>query len=436
MSEQALDTRRSWQIVRRHKIAVGIFAALGLLAGVAYAVLRPPMLTSTALVVLAPSENREVPTQVVIASSYPVLSRALPSIRPAISEQELTNQIQVRNPHPNIISISAQAKTADQAKSTANAVADSYLNCVSNAKCAGRVVQVQARLLEPATNGTGTSLPMHLLVTGGLGALIGALIGAIGVLALNRGDRRLRARDEIANAIGVPVLASVPVARPSDAGRWTRLFEEYQPRIVHAWQLRTALNYLGQSGGVSANGNGQGDSFSVAVLSLATDRGALALGPQLAVFAASLGLPTALVIGPQQDPNAAAALRAACAEPSPSSKRSKHLRVAIADHADMGRQPGARLTIIVGVVDGRNPNVADTMRASTTLLGVSSGAATAAQLVGVAVSAATDGRQIEGILVADPDPTDHTTGRVPQLTRPAQRRMPTRLTGTTTETKR
>ena len=34
MSEQALDLRRSAQIVRRHKIVVGIFAALGLLAGV------------------------------------------------------------------------------------------------------------------------------------------------------------------------------------------------------------------------------------------------------------------------------------------------------------------------------------------------------------------------------------------------------------------
>ena len=40
---------------------------------------------------------------------------------------------------------------------------------------------------------------------------------------------------------------------------------------------------------------------SVAVLSLSSDPGAFALGPQLAVFAASLGIPTALVIGPQQD---------------------------------------------------------------------------------------------------------------------------------------
>ncbi len=63
------------------------------------------------------------------------------------------------------------------------------------------------------------------------------------------------------------------------------------------------------------------------------------------------------------------------------------------------------------------------------MLGVSAGAVTAAQLAGVAVSAAADGRQIDGMLVADPDPADQTTGRVPQLARPARRRMPTRLTG-------
>jgi hypothetical protein len=69
------------------------------------------------------------------------------------------------------------------------------------------------------------------------------------------------------------------------------------------------------------------------------------------------------------------------------------------------------------------------------VLGVSAGAATAAQLIGVAVSATADGRQIDGILLADPDPTDHTTGRIPQLARPARRRMPTRLTSTPTQTR-
>jgi hypothetical protein len=52
------------------------------------------------------------------------------------------------------------------------------------------------------------------------------------------------------------------------------------------------------------------------------------------------------------------------------------------------------------------------------------------------VSADADGRELTVILVADPEPTDHTTGRIPQLSRPAQRRLPTRLKGMKTEIRR
>lgn len=433
MSEQALDLRRSLHIVRQHIVVVGIVALLGLLAGAGYTMLRPPMLASTALVVLSPA-TKDVPTQVVIAGSEPVLAGALTRIRPAMSWPELRNQVQVRNMTTDIIAISARARTAAAAQDIANAVAASYISYVSPATAA-REVQAQARPLQAATTATGTKLPVRLAITALIGAAAGALVGAIGALAVSRRDRRLGNRDDIANAIGVPVLASIPVAHPSDARRWIRLLEEYQPSVVHSWQLRSALRYLGQADVITAQAS-NGDSLSVTVLSLSPDRDALALGPQLAVFAASLGMPTALVIGPQQDSRATAALRAVCAEPPRSPHWPAQLQVAVADQEDLGRrQPWARLTIVVAVVDDREPRVADTMRTSATLLGVSAGAVTAAQLAGVAVSAAADGRQIDGILIADPDPADHTTGRIPQLTRPAQPRVPTRLTGVTTETR-
>ena len=46
MSQQVLDLRRSVQIVRRHKVLVGVIIALGIAAGCAYSVLNPPMLTA------------------------------------------------------------------------------------------------------------------------------------------------------------------------------------------------------------------------------------------------------------------------------------------------------------------------------------------------------------------------------------------------------
>jgi hypothetical protein len=87
-------------------------------------------------------------------------------------------------------------------------------------------------------------------------------------------------------------------------------------------------------------------------------------------------------------------------------------------------------------VDADNPRVAATGRAATTVVGVSAGAATAVQLARVATSAAIDDRDIAGILVADPDPADQTTGRLPEVVRLGERRMPTRTATPMTENRR
>ena len=176
---------------------------------------------------------------------------------------------------------------------------------------------------------------------------------------------------------------------------------------------------------------------SLLVLSLSSDSGALALGPQLAVFAASQGIPTSLVIGPQQDAAATATLRTACAAPlSEASIRHGLLRVTAYDEGGVDIQPDTALVIVVAVVDGRAPEMPDTMRTNATVIGVSAGAATAEQLARAAVVAAADGREITGILVADPEPADQTTGRIPHLARPARRRLPNRLRGIVTEIRR
>ena len=428
MSEQALDLRRSVRIVLRHKITVAIAAALGIAVGVAFTVLRPPMLTSQALVVLPPPAARFIGTQAVIADSDPVLAGAMHQLNLPPPLATLGHRVQARSLTPRIIAISAQGTSSAQAVATANAVANSYVSYISSTSIPGG--RVMARVLQKATNATGTSLAKRLLITGGLGLLLGALIGSIVVLAIGRRDRRLRERDDIADAIGVPVLASLPVRHPSDAKGWAKLLDEYTPGAVPAWSLRKALHHLGLTDTKGGNG------ASLAVLSLSTDRGALSLGPQLAVYTASLGIRTELVIWPQQDVITTATLQAACAvPPSAQSKRSGRLQVSVRDHKSVGQRPTAPLTVVVAVVNAQAPQVADTMRTTMTVLGVSAGVATAEQLARVAVSAAGDGRQIAGILVADPEAADHTTGRPPQLAPSSHRKLPTRLTGTTTETR-
>jgi hypothetical protein len=258
----------------------------------------------------------------------------------------------------------------------------------------------------------------------------------------------------MASSIGIPVLASVPVAHPSAAAGWTKLFEDYKPSAVHAWQLRTALQQLDivRSGfgrrGYDGNGSSLYDDLasvydsdgrhsSLLVLSLSSDAGALALGPQLAAFAASQNIRTTLIIGPQQDAATTATLRTACAAPpSRTSMRHGLLQVTAYDEGGVDIQPDTALVIVVAVVDSRAPMMPDTMRTNATVVGVSAGKATAEQLARAAVVAAADGREVTGILVADPEPTDQTTGRVPHLGGPARRRLPSRVRGMVTEIRR
>ena len=76
------------------------------------------------------------------------------------------------------------------------------------------------------------------------------------------------------------------------------------------------------------------------------------------------------------------------------------------------------------------------MRTTATVLGISAGATNAKQLARTASSLAADGREIAGILVADPEPADRTVGRIPDPPRPAQYRPPARLKSLKTEIRR
>lgn len=440
MSQQALDLRTSMRVVRRHKVLVAVVIVLGMLGGGGYAFRYPPMLTSTALVVLPQSSAQNNPaiaannaggtdpytaTQEVVAGSNQVLANALPNVRPPMSLNELLQVVEVGSLTPFVISISAKSKVAGDAEATANAVARSYISYIGSAK--SPVGRVSAQLLQPATSVTGPTRTKQLAIFIALGAAGGALLGIIIALALGRGDWRLRERDEIADSIGVPVLVSVPSEAPRDAAGWMKLLQEYQPDPVAAWRLHKTLYELGLVGSGSADSAPAAD-VTLAVLSLASDRPALALAPQFAAFAASLGVRTALVVGPQQDTNATASLRAACAAPH-APLHSGNLQTAVIDRGEDAKPPDAALTVVVAVVDGQTPKVADTVPGSVAVLAVSTGAATAGQLARVAASAAADGLEITGILVADPDPADPSTGLVPDLSRPSRRKMPTRLTG-------
>ena len=142
--------------------------------------------------------------------------------------------------------------------------------------------------------------------------------------------------------------------------------------------------------------------------------------------------------------NATATLRTAAAPLPESVEPSRPLRVVVADEGESGelnteelnKELNTAFAVVVTVVDGRTPNMPPTPRTTATVLGVTAGAATAEQLARAATAAAADGRDIFGILVANPDPSDQTTGRIPRLAPQLRRPLPTRTTDVPTETRR
>jgi capsular polysaccharide biosynthesis protein len=405
VSTQELDVKKSWRAIRRHRRVVAAVAVVCLLGGIAFGLQEPPLHTATSLVVLPPppaaavekaAGTQSIDTQVFISESEPVLKSAGQNLTPPLTTKVVRDRVKVAAVTQDIIKIDARGTSAQQAMQLANAVAEVYLVVVStDQKLPGDLgKKTGARVLEDATTARGGNMAVHLGIFGLLGALLGAVAGSVGVLAAARGDRRLRLRDEIADAVGLPVLASVSSYRAKDVSDWANLLEHYAPTSVDAWSLRKTLHHLG----LDVKG---GSPASLSVISFADDDKALPLGPQLAAFATSIGISTSIVVDTHQEP------------------------------------PGeVALGIHLVVVDRDAPHVAGAAHTTRTIVGLSAGTVTAEELARLAVAAAAADRTIDGLVVTDPDPSDLTVGRVAQSMRRSSSRLPTLLAGTARRTTR
>src|SRR5271165_155488 len=218
-----MDFKRFLQAVLQHRALVILICLIGLGLGVGYTFLSPPLLSSNALVEL--SSPKFLSTQVYIAESPQVLVPAGARL----------DEVKVSTEASNLLQITGKGATAAQAEHIANAVAASYLAYISSPEYLGP--KITGFFFEHATFATGKVTTTRVL-DGVFGLLIGVVAGVIIAMALSSGDRRLRERDEIADAIGVPVLASIPVQHPSDTAGWLKLLDGYEPEVVHAWSMR------------------------------------------------------------------------------------------------------------------------------------------------------------------------------------------------------
>lgn len=275
---------------------------------------------------------------------------------------------------------------------------------IADARLAAELTRRGTRVLEAAT--TTDQVEPQILRNVAAGGLVGLVVGSLLALWLEQSDRRLRRRDELADAVGAPVLASLHAPAGGRRAQRRRLFVAWSPSVVESFALERGLAAVGVDG-LEAPCN-------IVVVTVEGDPGGPALAFQLAAFAAARGVRTALLAATQ---DATMERFRAGYERSLAggSLTRRNLSVHWSD-AD-ARSPGfVAASLKVAVVVARPgpvliPRWND--RRTVTTLAVSSGFATADQLATVAAACHSAGQPIQGIFVANPDAEDDTSGRWP-----------------------
>jgi len=511
VSEQAMDLRSTAALLRRRSRVVAAAALLGLAAGIAYVVVEPPRLSSTTLVLLptptiSQGSEGDVSTQVRIALSTTVLSKAGQAVKPSLSVHSVERRVEASAPTNQLIKIRAFSTRGSEAQALSQAVADSYVAyardialAVGSAALAdlhkretdlqGQIAALQGEIdatikrqqavdagstegnreaqllaglrteqadislqldkvkdqiatsapvesvasagtsvIQAASSATGSSTLHRLSIWAPLGAVVGAVVALVMLLVTARGDSRMGLRDEIADAVGSPVLAAVRSRPQKTVAGWSRLLEAYEATPVESWAFRQVLRSLVPVGASNRDHEAEvrqtrtvDHPRSLTVVSLSGDARGLALGPQMAVFASSLGIVTRLVTAGSHE--RAAALWAACAADRDSAPRPGLLI------GDPGDDEAIDLTVVLVVADRREPSLSDAPSTTATVLAVAAATATEQELARVAVAVDDAGQRIDGIVMADPDPSDRTTGRHTLDERTRRVALPMRLTG-------
>ena len=271
------------------------------------------------------------------------------------------------------------------------------------------------RVLEPATSALGPSLLSSALPFL-LAALVALAAGCAAALWRDRRDDRARRRQDIAAAIGAPVLASLQARRGSGSDSKAVVNQ-------HGSQSdELTLRHLGRR---LANGQETGAGF--VVVSLTGDDAAIQIVRQLSEAAAQSGLETALFVPPSRQP-----LEGVHVPPT-------GLQGAMRDNPtihEMHRSlddaaPNADLAIVLVVTDGSKLELPRWSASMPAVMSVSAGFARRGELAMVSAMMRAASRPFAGVIVTNPDPRDGASASQRPTAEPQL--FPTRITGVARE---
>jgi receptor protein-tyrosine kinase len=112
-----------------------------------------------------------------------------------------------------LLEITAEGASPDQAQQIANAYADAFVQRVRSQFARGQT-QTEIAVNEPAALPTAPARPNPPLYIG-LGVLLSLLLALAAVLLRDRLDTRIRVTEETVEVLGKPLLARIPVMRSS-----------------------------------------------------------------------------------------------------------------------------------------------------------------------------------------------------------------------------
>ncbi|MEA2827769.1 MAG: hypothetical protein QOG43_2208 [Actinomycetota bacterium] len=271
---------------------------------------------------------------------------------------------------------------------------------ISDARLTTALGRNGTRVLESATKPGSPASPRP--VRDALAAaFLGLLAGAILALALDGRDRRLRTRDQIAEAAAAPVLASLEIPRRTGVSDYAALLGDWEPEVRHGLALRQMLAAVGTAGGDPVS--------NVVVVTLAGDSAGPPVACQLAAFSAMMGDTTTLVVAAQHA--STDQLRTAFTNINSGGTPARPNLYLTDGPVRDANGLGPDLTITVMVAEGRDVEVPQWTEPTSVLLAVSCGFVTADDLASVAVSFLDAGYPLLGVVVANPDPSDSSTGR-------------------------
>lgn len=484
MSE-ALNLRRTLRALQRRWTILAAALVVGVALGSFLGLREPTVFVARSGVLLPPAALdasgkplRNVSTEVQIAGSSAVLSRAVERLEPRPTVRSLRRNVRVRALSPDILQITAESESSRRAARIADTVASAYVDYsggaameeadvhvaelrdqaaeldrriiqlegdmasararlsemdqqsqealrqaalldsvrLSQVETARELSSLNARIAEVQLNAKlarrgvrvlETAIPpstptrTRLITSLGLGIVASLFVGVVLAIAREQGDRRLRTRDEIAQAVGAPILLSFAVpARVRDKDCRT-VYTSWEPSSVQQYAISGALRALGIPSNALATG--------LVVVTLPGDSASALFALHLAVFVADNGTRTALVI--HGDDATTSMIRAACRTEAHRSPR-PNLEVYGNDELREHAAVVAPATITLSTEPSSVFVAVTPKRSTASILAVSSGYATSETLASAALSCLDAGYPLRGVAVVNPDLSDRTTGRL------------------------